>query len=321
MTAPRPGEPEHRPDPRPIWFVLSFYPRWWRQRYGEEFAALLTDLTESASRPARARLLANALRGGLTARLAGAAERMMPDRSKEPLATVACAIMVFAVGVAGLAKLREGAVFSSVAHAHRAVGTSLGILQGAAALAGVAVLVGLVPLAWMVLRQVVVDRRPGLIGPLAVGLLAPLGWFGLVWITAQLIGANPAGPNLAVILLLALSGAAAVVICAGAVITLIRRAQLPGRLLRAEIPAMAVLGLSMAAATAADIVWGLSIRSADAALFNSDNGLVSTPFAPNWAGSAMVLSAVTVIVFAATARAARRAPSWHVQVADDLDVP
>ena len=74
---------------------------------------------------------------------------------------------------------------------------------------------------------------------------------------------------------------------------------------------MAVLSLSMAGATAADIAWGLSIRSADNALFNSDNGLVSTPFAPNWAGSAMVLSAVTVIVFAATGRAARQtsAPS------------
>jgi hypothetical protein len=315
VTTPRPGEPEprreHRPDPRPSWFVLSFYPRWWRQRYGEEFAALLSDLTEGVSRPARARLLANALRGGLTARLAPTADGMMPDRSKEPLATVACAIMVFAVGVAGLAKLREGAVFSSVAHAHTAVGASLNVLRGAAALAGVAVLVGLVPLARTVLRQVIVDRRPGLIGPLAAGVLAPLGWFGLVWITARLIGGNPAGPNVVVILILALSGAAAVVTCAGAVITLIRRVQLPGSLLRAEVPAMAVLSLSTAVATAADIAWGLSIRSADAALFNSDNGLVSTPFAPNWAGSAMILSAVTVIVFAATARAARQtsAPS------------
>jgi len=309
VTAPRPGEPEpwqkHRSDPRPIWFVLSFYPRWWRQRYGKEFAALLTDMTEDAARPERARLLANALRGGLTARLAPTAERMMPDRSKEPLATIACAIMVFAVGVAGLAKVREDTLFSSAAHAHAAVGTSLDVLRGAAALAGAAVLLGLVPLAWAVLRQVIVDRRPGLIGPLAAGVLAPLGWFGLVWVTAQLIGGNPAGPNLVVILILALSGAAAVVTCAGAVITLIRRAQLPGSLLRAEVPVMAVLSLSIAMATAADIAWGLSIRSGDATLFNSDNGLVSTPFALNWAGSAMVLSAVTVIVFAATGRAAR----------------
>jgi hypothetical protein len=309
VTAPGPGDPEHRPDPRPVWFVLSFYPRWWRQRYGEEFAALLTDLTESASRPARARLLANALRGGLTARLAPAAERVMPDRSKEPLATIACAIMVFAVGVAGVAKMREDAVFSAVAHEQAAVGTSLDILRGAAALAGIAVLAGLVPLAWTVLRQVIVDRRPGLIGPLAAGVLAPVGWFGFVWVTAQLIGGSPAGPNLAVILLLAVSGAAAVVTCAGAVITLIRRAQLPSQLLRAEVPAMALLSLSMAVATAADIAWGLSIRSADNALFNSDNGLVATPFAPSWAGSAMVLSAVTVVVFAATARAARRRPA------------
>lgn len=296
-------------DPRAVRLVLGVYPRWWRQRYGEEFAALLADLTDSASRPARVRLLANALRGGLTARLAPTAERLMPDRSKEPLATIACAIMVFAVGVAGLAKLREGTVFSSAAQAHPAVGTSLDLLRGAAALAGVAALAGLVPLARTVLRQVIMDRRPGLIGPLAAGVLAPLGWFGFVWVTAQLIGGHPAGPHLAVILILAVSGAAAVVTCAGAVITLIRRVELPRRLLQAEVPAMAVLSLSMAGATAADIAWGLSIRSADTALFNSDNGLVSTPFAPNWAGSAMVLSAVTVVVLAATARADRHRPA------------
>jgi hypothetical protein len=295
----------NRRDPRAVRLVLSFYPRWWRQRYGEEFAALLADLIDSASRPARAAMLANALRGGLAAHVAGAAGRMMPDRGKEPLATVACAIMVFVVGLAGLAKLREGTVFSSAAQAHPPVAMSLGVLQAAAALAGVAVLAGLVPLAWTVLRQVVVDRRPGLIGPLAAGVLAPLGWFGFLLITARLIGGNPAGPSLAVLAILAVSGAVAVVICAGAVITLIRRVQLPGRLLRAEVPAMAVLSLAIALATAADIAWGLSIRSADSALFNSDNGLISTPFAPSWAGSAMVLSAVTVVVAAATARAAR----------------
>jgi hypothetical protein len=49
-------------DPRAVRLVLSFYPRWWRQRYGEEFAALLADLTGSASRPARAAMLAKARR-------------------------------------------------------------------------------------------------------------------------------------------------------------------------------------------------------------------------------------------------------------------
>jgi hypothetical protein len=310
MTAPGPGEPEpgreHRPDTLRVRFALSLYPRWWRQRYGDEFAALLTDLTDGAPRPAQARLLANALRGSAGARLAPLAERAMPDRTKEPLATAACAIMVFAVALSGLAKLREDAVFSSAAHAHAAVAVALDSLRVAAGLVGLAVLAGTAPLAWIVLRQIIVDRRPGLLGPLAAGVLAPLGWFGIVWITARSIGRDPAGPDLVAVLILAILGALAVMTCAGAVITLIRRAQLPGRLLRAEVPAMAMLSLSMAAATAADITWGLTIRSADAALFNSDNGLVSTPFAPNWAGSAMVLSAVTVIVFAATLRAARQ---------------
>ncbi|MBV9794519.1 MAG: hypothetical protein JO016_11330 [Actinobacteria bacterium] len=252
--------------------------------------------------------MSDAVRGGLTAWIGAANGRVLPGHGKRPLATVACAVMVFAVAIAGLAKMREGKPFDSVTRAHVTVAVALDVLRATAGLAALAVLAGAAPLAWVVFRQMIVDRRPGLLGPLTAGLATAVGWSGAVWITARLAGAHQGtGPDVLVVTALAVSGAAAVVICAWAVTTVIRRMQLPGRLFRAEIPAMAMLSLSMAAVTAADVAWGLAVRSADAGLFNSDNGLISTPLAPNWAGSAVVLLAVTVVTCTATARAARAA--------------
>lgn len=311
MTGPGPVPPEpddqHRSDPLSVRFVVSLYPRSWRERYRDEFCALLGDMTGGEPLPVRTRLLGNAIRGSLSTRLALLAERSLPDRRQEPVATVACAVIAFAVAIAGAAKMREGAGFDAVAHAHAAVAVSLGMMQGAAALAGLAVLVGAAPLAWTVLRQLIVDRRPGLAVPLASGVMAPLGWIGAVWITAQLAGVHPgAEPNLIAVAALALSGLGVMVTCAWAIVTVIRRVQLPTHLLQAEIPAMATLSVSAAAVTAADIAWGLALQSADAGLFHSDNGLVSTPLVPNWASSAMVLSAITAVMAAATVRAGRQ---------------
>lgn len=47
---------------------------------------------------------------------------------------------------------------------------------------------------------------------------------------------------------------------------------------------MTVLSVCMAVVTGADISWGLAVRSADSALFHSDNGLVATSMPPSWAG-------------------------------------
>jgi short-chain Z-isoprenyl diphosphate synthase len=55
-------------DPRYVRMILGCYPPRWRERYGEEFAALLTDLVAGSSRAARMRLLADAIGGGVAAR-------------------------------------------------------------------------------------------------------------------------------------------------------------------------------------------------------------------------------------------------------------
>jgi short-chain Z-isoprenyl diphosphate synthase len=58
--------PAGQRDPRYIRVILGLYPARWRERYGEEFAALLTDLAAGSSRAARMRLIADAIGGGIS---------------------------------------------------------------------------------------------------------------------------------------------------------------------------------------------------------------------------------------------------------------
>ncbi|MGO8887503.1 MAG: hypothetical protein ACLPUO_09030 [Streptosporangiaceae bacterium] len=78
--------------------LLRWYPRSWRDRYGDEFAELL--VAEFAERPVSWRRTADVIRAGLLARLTGAG---LTSHAAEPaaqirasLATVSCALAVFA---------------------------------------------------------------------------------------------------------------------------------------------------------------------------------------------------------------------------------
>lgn len=303
----------HIPDPLFVRAVLSLYPRRWRDRYGEEFASLLTDMAVAAPWPARAGLIANAASGALDARLNPLGGRTMPDRIRRSIATVACAVVVFAIAGAGFQKMTEYPDFRAAAHAHAAVAVSFDILRAAAILAGVAVLAGALPLACSVLRQVVAARRADLIRPLVIAPAAVIGWLVIVRIIVRFFR-HPqvhSAANIAIVAAVALLGAAAAAACAWAAVAIVRRANLAPRLLRTEVVPMAALSVCMAVVTSADISWGLALRAADGALFRSDNGLVATAMPPSWAGGVVVLAAVTVVTAAATVRAARtlRAPA------------
>jgi hypothetical protein len=308
-----PGAAGHRPDPRFVRAVLRLYPRPWRDRYGDEFAALLIDMTSAAGRPARAGLIANAISGALGARLSPPGGNMMPDRIRRSLATAACAVVAFVVAGAGFQKMTEYPDFTAAARQHAAIGASFDILRIAAIVAGVAVLAGALPIAWTVIRQAITARRTDLIRPLVIAPAAVLGWIVAVRVTVGLAGHSQihSAANIAAVAIVLLLGVAAAAACGWAAVAIVRRADLAPRLLRTEVLPMAVLSACMAVVTGADISWGLAVRAADGALFHSDNGLVATSLPPSWAGGVVVLLTVTVVTAAATVRAARtlRAPA------------
>lgn len=303
-------------DPLPVRAVVRAYPRHWRDRYGEEFASLLSDLALTASWRTRAHLFANAAVGALDARLHPRKGTKML-RIRGSVATVACCLVAFAIAVAGFAKMREDPPFTAAARDHAAVAASLGTLWAAAVLAAVTVLVGALPLGWSVLSQTVTQRRGDLARPLVLGPAAVTAWVIGVVIIARVMSGPPSQPrvhatvNLAVVAAIGVAGAAAALACAWAAIAVLRRADLAPGLLRFQVAPMAVLSVCMAVVTGADVSWGLALRTADPGLFHGDNGLVATPLIPSWAAGVAVLAVVTALTVVATLRAARelRAPA------------
>jgi hypothetical protein len=294
-------------DPRLVRAVLSLYPRRWRDRYGDEFAALLIDLADAAPWPARACLLANAVSGALDARLNPPGGSTMPDRIRRSMATAACTAVVFAIAGAGFQKMTEYPDFQAAARQHAAIGTSFDILRIAAIVAGLAVLAGALPIAWIVIRQVVTARRTDLIRPLVLAPAAVICWLAIVLAIVRLSGHSQvnSAANIAAVATVLLLGVTAAAACGWAAVAIVQRADLAPRLLRTEVLPMAVLSLCMAVVTGADFSWGLAVRATDGALFHSDNGLVATSLPPSWAGGVVVLLAATVVTAAATVRAAR----------------
>ncbi len=122
-TTPADHRPEAGPPPgsRRAYWLLRWYPRNWRARYGQEFTELL--IAEFAERPRSWRRAADVARGGLFARLTSAGLTSgglpgagIPGDPHDPaagqrasLATLACSVAVFlTAGAAMWAQLAVG---------------------------------------------------------------------------------------------------------------------------------------------------------------------------------------------------------------------
>lgn len=307
LTPPSPEETGHRGAPLFVRAALSLYPPRWRERYGEELASLLTDLFATATWPARAGLLADTAMGALDAHLNPPGGKTMSDRIRGSLTVTACAIMAFAIATVGFQKMTEDPAFSAAARNHPAIAASSGLLRAAAVAAAVTVLAGALPLAWNIIRQAISAHRPDLIRLLLIPPAAVAGWLAIVAAIARMYQ-HPhvhSAANIATVAAIALLGLAAATACTWAAVTILHRADLTPRVLRPQVIPMAILTACAAVTTAADITWGLAVRSADSPLFHSDNGLIATPMPPSWIAGVAMLATVTVLTASATMRATR----------------
>lgn len=300
-------------DPLLVRAVLSLYPRSWRDRYQDEFARLLLDLLACAPRRARMRLVVNAAIGAADAHL-NLAGGDMTDRIRSSLGVVACALVAFAIAGSGFQKMTEYPDFTAAASQHSSIGTSFTVLRGAAVAAGIIVLAAAIPLVWTVVRQAVAGRRTDLLLRLAVPPVAIGAWLGLIKLIQAV--APPPGPRsgldaAAAAWVIAL-GAVVTALCAWAALSALRRAELPDRLLRAEVVPMIAVVACMTAVTVTDLSWGLAVRAGDSSLFHSNNGLLDATVPLSWIAGLVVLAAATIVAGRATAQAAsqlRAAPA------------
>lgn len=94
-------------DPLLVRALLRLYPARWRDRYGEEFAALLADMTAGASRLARFRVIADAVLGGIDTRLRLLRGGALPGQGRATLMRAVRALAGFAAVITGLRQLKQ----------------------------------------------------------------------------------------------------------------------------------------------------------------------------------------------------------------------
>src|SRR5262249_40513168 len=121
-------------------WLLRLYPAVWRERYGEEFAALLDECRPSPL------LLLDVLRGAADAHLH--AERLtgqlapMTSRRRRAETAVFCAWIAVVIAGLGFAKMTEYDDFKRVGHAYPLIGIAYATIEGGSAVALAAVLIG-----------------------------------------------------------------------------------------------------------------------------------------------------------------------------------
>lgn len=152
--------------------LIRWYPRYWRERYGEEYLELL--MADISERPSCWSRTADVVRSGLCVRLVAAGiagESRSLDHGRAGLATLwSLTAVFFALGIAIWSRLLVGLQW----HRPENVGMAGGLILMSAALVLVVVpaLAAIVPMVWIAMVQAVRTRSLRIILPLVVALMS-----------------------------------------------------------------------------------------------------------------------------------------------------
>ncbi len=244
--------------------LLRLYPAAWRKRYGDEFAALLEDVRPTPL--ALLDVLLGALDAHLHADLLPGGVLSMTSRLRSSAIAAFCAFAVFVLAYAGWGRLTDPrSPFTAAAHAHTEIMVAWDAAQVAATIAGLAVLVGGVPI---LLAALVSAWRSG-----RRDILALFAWpiAGLAVCAVLLLAAEVVAPPIppgqqvrpvtgAFAILGALFFLAAFATFAGgtaSVAIAVSRSAIGTRVLRFAVWPAAVAVAAMATALVATLLWAL----------------------------------------------------------------
>ena len=277
-------------------WLLRLYPKTWRERYGDEFAALLEQCRLSPM------MLCDVLLGALDARTepqdtTGRILQMI-ERPRRTAITVFCAYIAFVVAGMGYQKMTEDVVKARIGDAHPAIGVSFLIVEIGAAVALLAVLAGGLPIAYTALRQALAARRRDIFVLFAVPPIALAVWLGY---TALLLsGHHPLDIKLplswiGLFVLAAIASTAAVSIA-------VSRSAIPEQLLRFALGSAVVATLAMAVMFVAVLVWGLALRADAPQIYNGNDGALATNTVVSWVALVVVMGVATAVAAASLFR-------------------
>ena len=251
--------------------LLRWYPPAWRRRYGDEFAALLTDVMGDAAPSVRLRL--DVIRSGIAMRLrdVGLSGDGTPPTEwiRGGALGVLCAWSIFVVAGIGLQKTAEHWQDVVPASARTGAEIAFATVQVVAAIASLLVVAGAVAVLPALARFLGAGgwaevRRPFLRAVATCGVTAvALG--GLVWWAHRLSAAQRNGADVAYglgALLFGLLVVASIATVTAAGVHAVRRIRLSPSVLRLEGHlAEAVTGAMIVIAAAACVWWGIMAAS------------------------------------------------------------
>ncbi len=221
--------------------LLLLYPEPWRDRYGDEMAALLDDT------PASLTATLDLVRGALAAHLRPLAGSAPATRVRGTITGGLGCFIVFCVFGAGFAKTTEN--YDYIEHVHPLLGVSHSVVLIAAIVAASALLLAAVPLAGASFVEAHRTRDPSLLKlialpPAGIGVFAGSVGLLVLWLDAHHHRAGLGGWLL--LGLCTLCAAAGGFACWAAPRAIMRRIPIPRRVFAVSLPAMALVVLCMA---------------------------------------------------------------------------
>jgi hypothetical protein len=298
-------------------WLVRLYPQAWRERYGEEFLALLEE-RRASSVGNLFDVAFGALDAWLEPQVTSGRSTVVVERMRGSVLLVLWGWVGLVVAGIGFQKMTEYEDFIRAARDSVAVGVAYYTVMVGAVLALAAVAVGGLPLAFAAVRKAVEERRRDVPLLFCVPPLSLVGFVGYVLLVTKVIYpalGHPAvhdASNVALFLSLVGVFLLAAVASAWAVSAALGRSAVGGRTVRFALYPAAVAAFAMVVVLAGTAVWGLALRAHSTALYTGDDGILATPTYATWLAIVAVMAASTAVALAATARGLRaRHPPGH----------
>jgi hypothetical protein len=300
---------------RLVGWLVRLYPGAWRERYEEEFVAMLEQ------GPVSIRELFDVALGVMDAWLRPQVlyegRLVMVARMRGSVLAVLWAWAGVVVAGVGFRKLTEYDDFVQAARVDMLVGVAFDAVVVGAVVALAAVIVGGTPVGYAALRKSLAEGRKDVPLLLCVPLICGAGFVGYTLVLVKVIypalGRVTVHSSVNVALFLTLVGVSlfAAVASAGAVTAAVGRVEVEGRTLRFALYSAAVAAAAMAVVLVGTIVWGLGLLAQAPALFSGDEGILATPTYATWLVIVAVMAISTAVAVIASIRGLRARNIGH----------
>lgn len=281
-------------------WLVRLYPRGWRERYEEEFLAVLEERDVSFSD-----ILDVAL-GALDARLrprvvSEGRSLLVMDRMRSSVLGVLWAWVGLVVAGVGFQKMTEYDDFVRAARENALIGAAFDAVVIGAVVALMAVAAGGAPIAFVAVRRAHTERRKDVPLLFCVPPLCVAVFVGYVLALVKIFYPEPGrmavhgSVNVALFLSLAVAFLLAAVASVASVSAAIRRSGVGERLFRFALVPAVVAAAAMVVVLAGTVIWGLALAAEAPALFAGSDGILATGTAATWLAIVAVM-AVSVLM-------------------------